>query len=121
MEHTDEILECANKIVTFVKEQKDKELKEAHKEAFAKMKDGVAVVNCARGGVVDENALVDALDSGKVSFAGVDVFVGEPTPSEKILTHPKISLTPHIGAATQEAQDRIGTELASQIFSIFNV
>ena len=88
------------------------------KEEFAKMKDGVAVVNCARGGVIDEEALIEALDSGKVSFAGLDVFVNEPTPSEKVLSHPKISLTPHIGAATQEAQDRIGTELAAQIFAI---
>lgn len=88
------------------------------KEEFAKMKDGVAVVNCARGGVIDEEALMEALDSGKVSFAGLDVFVNEPTPSEKVLSHPKISLTPHIGAATQEAQDRIGTELAAQISAI---
>lgn len=87
-------------------------------EEFTKMKDGVAVVNCARGGVIDEEALIEALDSGKVSFAGLDVFVNEPTPSEKILSHPKISLTPHIGAATQEAQDRIGTELAAQISAI---
>ena len=64
------------------------------KEEFAKMKDGVAVVNCARGGVIDEEALIEALDSGKVSFAGLDVFVNEPTPSEKVLSHPKISLTP---------------------------
>lgn len=88
------------------------------KEEFAKMKNGVAVVNCARGGVIDEEALIEALDSGKVSFAGLDVFVNEPTPSEKVLSHPKISLTPHIGAATQEAQDRIGTELAAQISAI---
>ena len=88
------------------------------KEEFAKMKDGVAVVNCARGGVIDEEALIEALDFGKVSFAGLDVFVNEPTPSEKVLSHPKISLTPHIGAATQEAQDRIGTELAAQISAI---
>ena len=88
------------------------------KEEFTKMKDGVAVVNCARGGVIDEEALIEALDSGKVSFAGLDVFVNEPTPSEKVLSHPKISLTPHIGAATQEAQDRIGTELAAQISAI---
>ena len=80
----------------------------AWQRKFAKMKDGVAVVNCARGGVIDEEALIEALDSGKVSFAGLDVFVNEPTPSEKVLSHPKISLTPHIGAATQEAQDRIG-------------
>jgi D-3-phosphoglycerate dehydrogenase len=115
----DEVLSSSDFITLHVPAQKDGAL--LNKEAFAKMKDGVAIVNCARGGVVDETALIEALDSGKVSFAGVDVFVGEPTPSEKILTHPKVSLTPHIGAATQEAQDRIGTELASQIFAIFNV
>ena len=61
------------------------------KEEIAKMKDGVALINCARGGVIDEEALIEALDAGKVSFAGLDVFVNEPTPSEKILTHPKIN------------------------------
>ena len=85
---------------------------------LAIMKDGVGIVNCARGGVIDEIALIKALDSGKVSFAGLDVFESEPKPEMTILMHPKISLTPHIGAATGEAQDRIGTELASQIISI---
>lgn len=82
---------------------------------FELMKDGVGIVNCARGGVIDEVALVAALDSGKVLFAGLDVFENEPTPEIQLLMHPKISLTPHIGAATLEAQDRIGTELAQQI------
>jgi D-3-phosphoglycerate dehydrogenase len=82
------------------------------------MKPGVGIVNCARGGVIDEVALVKALDSGKVLFAGLDVFENEPTPEITILMNHKISLTPHIGAATLEAQDRIGTELASQIISI---
>ncbi|RAV29972.1 D-2-hydroxyacid dehydrogenase [Sinomicrobium soli] len=82
------------------------------------MKDGAAIVNAARGGVVDEVALVKALDSGKLAFAGLDVFENEPTPAVKVLMHPKISLTPHIGAATNEAQSRIGTELAEQIISI---
>jgi len=86
--------------------------------ALAIMKDGVGIVNCRRGGVIDEIALIKALDSGKVSFAGLDVFESEPKPEMTILMHPKISLTPHIGAATGEAQDRIGTELASQIISI---
>jgi D-3-phosphoglycerate dehydrogenase len=63
-------------------------------------------------------ALIEALDSGKVLFAGLDVYENEPTPEIKILMHPKISLTPHIGAATEEAQDRIGTELAEQIISL---
>ncbi len=82
------------------------------------MKDGVGIINCARGGIIDEVALIDALDSGKVLFAGLDVYENEPTPEIKILMNPKISLTPHIGAATEEAQDRIGTELAEQIISL---
>ncbi|KAF2519265.1 NAD(P)-binding domain-containing protein [Flavobacterium salilacus subsp. salilacus] len=85
---------------------------------FEMMKNGVGIVNAARGGVLDEVALVEALDSGKVAFAGLDVFEEEPKPAIQILMHPKISLTPHIGAATQEAQDRIGVELAEQIVSI---
>ncbi|TEB41066.1 3-phosphoglycerate dehydrogenase, partial [Flavobacterium circumlabens] len=87
---------------------------------FEIMKDGVGIVNCARGGVIDEVALVKALDSGKVAFAGLDVFESEPKPEMTILMHPKISLTPHIGAATGEAQDRIGTELASQIITLLS-
>ena len=85
---------------------------------FAQMKDNVGIVNCARGGVIDEVALIEALDSEKVLFAGLDVFENEPTPEIQILMHPKISLTPHIGAATLEAQDRIGTELAEQVISL---
>ncbi|HUH28650.1 D-2-hydroxyacid dehydrogenase [Gelidibacter sp.] len=85
---------------------------------FAQMKDGVGIVNAARGGVIDEVALVKAIDSGKVAFAGLDTFESEPTPAIKVLMNGKMSLTPHIGAATNEAQDRIGTELASQIVSI---
>ncbi|CAN1562043.1 SerA Phosphoglycerate dehydrogenase and related dehydrogenases [Flavobacteriaceae bacterium] len=84
------------------------------------MKDGVGIVNCARGGAIDEVALVKALDSGKVLFAGLDVYENEPNPEITILMNPKISLTPHIGAATEEAQDRIGTELAHQIINFFN-
>ncbi|AWI26601.1 D-2-hydroxyacid dehydrogenase [Flavobacterium pallidum] len=87
-------------------------------EELKQMRDGVGIINCARGGVIDEVALIEALDEGKVSFAGLDVFESEPTPEIQILMHPKISLTPHIGAATEEAQDRIGTELAEQIISI---
>ena len=88
------------------------------KEEISKMKEGVGIVNAARGGVLDENALLEAIEDGKVSFAALDVFENEPTPSIKVLMHDKISLTPHIGAATNEAQDRIGVELANQIISI---
>ncbi|MFD2966151.1 D-2-hydroxyacid dehydrogenase [Sphingobacterium bambusae] len=82
------------------------------KEEFALLKDGVGLVNASRGGVIDELALIEALDSGKVSFAALDVFDNEPTPRKELLAHPRISLTPHIGAATNEAQERIGIELA---------
>jgi D-3-phosphoglycerate dehydrogenase len=85
---------------------------------FSQMKDGAALVNAARGGVIDEVALLKALDSGKLSFAGLDTFEEEPRPAMQVLMHSKISLTPHIGAATGEAQDRIGEELAQQIADI---
>ncbi|WEA01393.1 D-2-hydroxyacid dehydrogenase [Mucilaginibacter sp. SJ] len=88
-------------------------------EELAKTKKGVGLVNISRGGLIDELALVDALNSGQVSFAALDVFDNEPTPRAEILTHPKISLTPHIGAATNEAQERIGVELASLIIGHF--
>ncbi len=82
------------------------------------MKNGVGIINASRGGTLDEVALVDALESGKVSFAGLDVFESEPNPEIRILMHPNISLTPHIGAATKEAQERIGMELATQIINL---
>ena len=85
---------------------------------FEIMKVGAALINAARGGVVDEVALIAALDSNKLSFAGLDTFENEPTPAVQILMNSKISLTPHIGAATNQAQDRIGSELATQIISI---
>ena len=87
---------------------------------FELMKDGVGIINCARGGAIDEVALIEALDNGKVLFAGLDVYENEPNPEITILMNPKISLTPHIGAATEEAQDRIGTELAHQIIQLLN-
>ena len=91
------------------------------KDEFALMKDGVYLVNCARGKVVDEEALLEALDSGKVTAAGVDVFEEEPTLNEKLVNHPNVSVTPHIGASTKEAQDRIGQEVASTIKEFFNI
>ena len=82
---------------------------------ISKMKKGAGIINAARGGVIDEVALVKALDDGHLWFAGVDTFENEPKPEVKLLMHEKISLTPHIGAATLEAQNRIGEELATQI------
>ncbi|MFT4545059.1 MAG: D-3-phosphoglycerate dehydrogenase [Bacteroidia bacterium] len=84
---------------------------------FAKMKDGVMLVNASRGGVIHEADLLAALASGKVAAAGLDVFENEPTPMAELLNHPRISVTPHIGAATNEAQTRIGIELAEKIIS----
>ena len=82
---------------------------------ISKMKKGAGIINAARGGVIDEVALIKALDEGHLSFAGLDTFENEPKPEVKLLMHEKISLTPHIGAATLEAQNRIGEELATQI------
>lgn len=88
-------------------------------EEFEKMKDGVYLINTARGGVVCEKALLKALDSGKVAAAAVDVFEEEPTKNEALYTHPKVSLTPHIGASTKEAQARIGEEVFDIITKFF--
>lgn len=85
------------------------------KDEFSLMKKGAAIVNCARGGVIDEQALINALDTNHIAFAGLDVFDNEPSPSKEILSHAKISLSPHIGASTNEAQERIGVELAQRI------
>lgn len=90
------------------------------KEEFEKMKTGVFVINCSRGGTIDEDALIHALNSGKVAAAGLDVFDNEPTPRMDILSHPRISLTPHIGASTEEAQNKIGEELAQKMIAALN-
>jgi len=87
---------------------------------FNSMKKGVRIVNASRGGVLNESALEEAIKNEIVSFAALDVFVGEPYPNESLLKNEKISLTPHIGAATSEAQDRIGTELADKIINFYN-
>lgn len=89
------------------------------KEDFEKLKNGVGIVNCARGGVIREENLLHFLNNGKLSFVGLDVFENEPTPAEAILHHPKISMTPHIGASTSEAQQRIGMEVADIIIRFF--
>lgn len=87
---------------------------------FAQMKKGVYIVDAARGGTIDEDALLEALENGTVAAVGLDVFENEPTPREDILAHPKISLTPHIGASTLEAQEKIGTELAGKIIEVLS-
>ena len=85
---------------------------------FALMKEGVGVINLARGGALNEVELLHAMEHDKVAFAGLDVFENEPEPAIQVLMHDQISLTPHIGAATIEAQDRIGDELATQIVTL---
>jgi D-3-phosphoglycerate dehydrogenase len=85
---------------------------------FSQMKDGVGVLNLSRGGILNEEELIKYIETGKVSFAGIDTYENEPNPSIKVLMNSNISLTPHIGAATSEAQDRIGVELADKINDI---
>ena len=86
---------------------------------FSKMKKGVLIVNASRGGVIDENDLLVALDEGVIGGVALDVYENEPNPRKDLLNHPKIACTPHIGAATLEAQDRIGEELAQLIIGQF--
>jgi D-3-phosphoglycerate dehydrogenase len=84
-------------------------------ETIAKMKDGVCIINTSRGSNVDEAALLAGLESGKVRAAGLDVYAEEPAANEALYSHPMVSCTPHIGAATQEAQKRIGAEIVEII------
>ena len=112
----DEILENSDFLTLHVPAQKSFLI---GKKEFEKMKKGSSIINASRGGIIDEKELIRNLDSGKIKFAGLDTFENEPTPSLSILMHPKISLTPHIGAATSEAQDRIGEELAKQICDFY--
>tara|TARA_R100000306_G_scaffold33100_2_gene34539 strand:+ start:462 stop:1421 length:960 start_codon:yes stop_codon:yes gene_type:complete len=114
-EPVSELIKHSDFITLHVPAQKNYVIGEAEIE---QMKDGAAIVNAARGGVIDEKALLEALEKGKISFAALDTFEDEPSPAIKILMNGNISLSPHIGAATEEAQDRIGVELAEQIVSI---
>jgi len=88
-------------------------------EKMAKMKRGVGLVNCSRGGVISEVDLLAALNSGQVGFAGLDVFEKEPPVNMDILKHDNVSLSPHIGGSTKEAQNRIGIELAEKVIEFF--
>lgn len=111
------VLEQADFISLHVPAQEDYVIGE---KEFKIMKEGAGIVNAARGGVIDEVALIAAIDEGKISNAALDVFENEPNPEIQLLMNKNISLTPHIGAATKEAQDRIGEELASQIIEILS-
>ncbi|QDP86263.1 3-phosphoglycerate dehydrogenase [Chryseobacterium sp. SNU WT5] len=85
---------------------------------FEKMKDGIFIVNTARGGVINEVSLMQFIESGKIAGAALDVFENEPTPELAILMNPNLSLSPHLGGNTQDAQEKIGKELAEQIIAI---
>ena len=111
-EPVDELIKHSDFITLHVPAQKEPVI---GRKEIKSMKEGVGIINAARGGVIDEVALVEALESGKVAFAGLDTFEQEPSPAIKVLMNGKVSLSPHIGAATNEAQDRIGLELADQV------
>jgi len=111
-----ELLTQADVITMHIPAQKDG-LPILGADELAMVKPGVVIVNTARGGSVDEDALLKALKDGRVRGAALDVFLGEPTPKPELLKEAKLSLTPHIGAATTEAQDRVGDELADQIIA----
>ena len=113
----DDLLENSDFISLHVPSQKKHIIDKAE---FSKMKQGVGIINAARGGVINEVELASAIKSGKVAFAGLDTFENEPKPEIQLLMNSKLSLTPHIGAATNEAQDRIGIELANQIVEILD-
>jgi D-3-phosphoglycerate dehydrogenase len=114
----DELLANSDFITLHVPKQKDGGALLGRTE-MEKMKKGVCLVNTSRGGSIDEKALIEYLNNGKIAHAALDVFENEPTPAKEILEHKKISLSPHIGASTIEAQDRIGVELAEKIIAFF--
>jgi D-3-phosphoglycerate dehydrogenase len=90
------------------------------REEIAKMKKGAIIVNTARGGVIDEEAALEGLQSGQLGGVGLDVFLNEPTPRLELLNHPRISVSPHIGGSTVEAQRNIGLELAEKVIAHFD-
>lgn len=113
----DELIKTADYIslhIPFIKEKGPT----ITKKELDMMKDGVYLINCARGGVVKESDLLDALNSGKVAGAGIDVFEEEPTNNTELVNHPNVSVTPHIGASTAEAQQRIGVETYTVILDV---
>ncbi|WP_299157163.1 NAD(P)-dependent oxidoreductase [uncultured Tenacibaculum sp.] len=113
----DEVLKQSDFITLHLSNQEDYILEETQ---FNKMKDGVGIINTAQGNLINEVALVNAIESGKVKYAGLDVFENEPTPAVQLLMNPEISLTPHIAASTIETEEKAGTELANQIIKLLS-
>ena len=114
----EDVLKLSDIISIHVPSQKDGAL--IGKEEFDILQKGVVLINTSRGGIIDENELLLGLDSGKIRAAGLDVFENEPKPKQSLLAHPNVFASPHIGAETNEAQKRIGIELANNIISFFN-
>ncbi len=112
----DDVLAAADFVSVHVPNKNFLEMKAEH---FNKMKDGAYIINCARGGVLNEADLLTALNSGKLAGAGLDTYDNEPTPNADLLNHPNVSCTPHIGAATTDAQGRVGLELATKVVNFF--
>ena len=115
----EELLKRSDFVSLHVPYDKDKGAMIGEKE-LEMMKDGVFLVNCARGGVVKDEALLKALDSGKIAGAALDVFETEPTPNNKLCTHERVSLSPHIGGSTVEAQKKIGEEIVGIVNDFFD-
>lgn len=113
----DELFACSDFISLHVPSLEGKPMVNA--ETIAKMKDGVVIINTSRGTNIDESALLEALESGKVRAAGLDVWAEEPSKNEALYSHPHVSCTPHIGASTSEAQKRIGAEIVDIINKFF--
>lgn len=113
----DQLLENSDYVTLHVPKQEDGQAVIGAEE-LRKMKKSAILINTSRGGVVDEDALLEGLEEDEIRYAALDVFENEPTPREDLLNHDRISATPHIGAATQEAQDRIGVELADRIIEV---
>jgi D-3-phosphoglycerate dehydrogenase len=111
----DEVIVSADYITVHMPMTKDTKYM-LNKDAFARMKDGVRIFNVARGGIIEESALIDALNSGKVAAAGLDVYEDEPPPEDSPLRKiDNLVLTPHLGASTQEAQENVGIDVAKQM------
>ena len=108
----DNLLKVSDYVSLHVPYNKDKGALISDRE-ISMMKDGAVIINCARGKVVDEEALLKALNSGKLAGAGIDVFEQEPSENMALINHERVSVTPHIGASTKEAQERIGKEVAA--------
>ena len=112
----DNLLKVSDYVSLHVPYDKDKGALISSRE-ISMMKEGAVIINCARGKVVDEIEVLNALNTGKIAGAGIDVFEEEPTKNNELINHPNVSVTPHIGASTKEAQKRIGKEVAAIVIN----